>query len=241
MEFKAYSYSIPEKMKLLYEYNYYLEADDDPTDDDTKLDGDEDMQSDDDIDLNAPELNGDEDNADLDAEITGDDTGDAEMDNPDEDEPDTEQFDDTNEVEIDVTDIINKQEEILSKYNEVISSINGLKASYGSALKDIKQHVTDVSTKIDSTGESIKQELRKRIPTPNEKLELRSMSSFPYSNKLSDYWKPAGHEDEYEFSIHNNKNSGENYLDKVNKNNEYLLKQSDVNNGYNEYDIERSI
>ena len=66
------------------------------------------------------------------------------------------------------------------------------------------------------------------------------MSSFPYSTKLSDYWKPADQEDEYEFSIQNNSNN--NYLDKAEKeNDEYVLKMSDVYDGYNEYDIEKSM
>lgn len=234
MEFKSFEYPFPQKVKLISEYNYYMdvnEAEDDNADD---------------TDLNAPELEDDGEFDDLDAEIEG--SGDEQPEGQEASElpADSEGLDgdigdlNDNEVEIDVTDIVSKQDEMMAKYDEIISAINGLKANYGTDLKNIKQDINSITQKIDSTKISIEQELRKRVPTPNEKLELRSMSSYPYSTKLSDYWKPADEGNEYEFSIHNNSNN--NYLDKAEKqNNEYILKMSDVHDGYNEYDIERSM
>lgn len=232
--FKAFTNFIPGRMKILSEYNYYLEADEDPDTDENTSDLDnEDDGDNEDIDLNAPELEDGDSNADLDNEIEGGGSDISGEGIPAEGE---------NEVEIDVTGIVAKQDEILSKYNEVIASINGLKTSYGSTLGEIKTEVNKLGDKLASTENELKQELRKRVPTPNEKLELRSMSSYPYSTKLSDYWKPADDGDEYEFSVNNPNNADEDYLDKTSKqNDEYVLKASHVQDGYNEYDIERSM
>lgn len=239
MEYKAFNYLSPKKMTFISEYNYYADVNEAEEDDGTADEDNSDNNQD--IDLDAPELEDNNDFEDIDAEIEGDGNQDTDIENtPSEDNDVPSMEGDDNEVEIDVTDIINKQDEMLNKYNEIIGAINGMKASYGTDLKSIKQDINSLNTKIEGTEGSIKQELRKRVPTPNEKLELRSMSSFPYSTKLSDYWKPADQEDEYEFSIQNNSNN--NYLDKAEKeNDEYVLKMSDVYDGYNEYDIEKSM
>jgi len=226
MDFKAFNYPILKDMRLLSEYNYYVGVNEEREEEGGSAEGEED------IDLNAPELEDDEESADLDAEIEGG----GEEAAPDGMPADTS----SNEVEIDVTDLVAKQDEMKNKYDEIVNAINGLKASYGGDLKNIRQDIDGLSKKIQAGQDSLAQELKKRAPTPNEKLELRSMSSFPYSVRLSDYWKPADEKGQHQFDINNNKPG--NYLDTAEKqNSEYILKMSDVYDGYNEHDIAQSM
>jgi hypothetical protein len=87
-------------------------------------------------------------------------------------------------------------------------------------LSELENQVSGMDNVINKIDELEKQ-IEKRNPTPVERLEMRSMDSFPYSIKLTDFWKDKegyeATEDEEEF----------------------VLKQSDVDN-YNEKDIRKS-
>jgi hypothetical protein len=77
----------------------------------------------------------------------------------------------------------------------------------------------EVINKIDD----LEKEIEKRNPTPVERLEMRSMDSFPYSVKLTDFWKDK---EGYEAT-------------KIQKKKNLFLRQSDVEN-YDEKDIKAS-
>jgi hypothetical protein len=68
--------------------------------------------------------------------------------------------------------------------------------------------------------DQLEKEIEKRNPTPIEKLEMRSMSSFPYNIKLTDYWSDK-----------------EGYDVSEPENQEYILTQQDVDDDYSESDI----
>ena len=144
-----------------------------------------------------------------------------------------------NEVEIDVTDIISKQDEILSKFDEVIASINGVKAN--SETEELKQRVSQIDQKIDQHTSEIKKELIKRNPTPNEKLKVQAMNSYPYNLSLSDYWKPADDENEEEIAMSGS--DEKNFLEKSLDDSErtYQLSVDDIENDYSETDIRNSL
>ena len=80
-----------------------------------------------------------------------------------------------------------------------------------------------VSNKI----EQLEKEIVKRNPTPVEKLEMRSLSSYPYSQKLTDYWS--------------DKTGPYDVMDdeQKKKHKEYTLTQDDVNN-YTDNEIKKS-
>jgi len=88
------------------------------------------------------------------------------------------------EVDIDVTQLVKGSEEAKKaadlsflKTTELLNKFN-----------DLEQRVAamdSISSKIDT----LEKEIVKRNPTPVEKLEMRSMDSFPYNIKLTDYWK----------------------------------------------------
>ena len=95
-----------------------------------------------------------------------------------------------------------KMDDLLSKLSELESQVSGM---------------DNVINKIDE----LEKEIERRNPTPVERLEMRSMDSFPYSVKLTDFWKDK-----------EGYNSSE-------VEEEYTLTQSDVDN-FNEKEIRSS-
>jgi len=86
-------------------------------------------------------------------------------------------------VEVDVTDIVNKAEETRTEIEGLTSKMEELMGNF-SELSDQVSGMDQVIDKIDG----LEKEIERRNPTPVEKLEMRSMDSFPYSVKLTDYW-----------------------------------------------------
>jgi hypothetical protein len=86
-------------------------------------------------------------------------------------------------VELDVTDIVKNSEEAkeistaaLEKIDTILSNFSELETRLGG--------FEEISSKIDS----LEQEIEKRNPTNVEKMEMRSLDSYPYNLKLTDFW-----------------------------------------------------
>jgi len=104
-------------------------------------------------------------------------------------------------VEVDVTDIVDKTEAtkdsvdgVSTKMDDLLSKLSDLESKIGG--------MDQVISKIDD----LEKEIEKRNPTPVERLEMRSMNSFPYSVKLTDFWSEqegyeAAEEEEEEFVL----------------------------------------
>jgi len=119
-------------------------------------------------------------------------------------------------VEVDVTDIVDKAEETRNEIEGLTSKMEELLGNFDQ-LSDQVTDMDQVITKI----EDLEKEIEKRNPTPVEKLEMRSLDSFPYSIKLTDYWaEKEGYE------------NGEEEKD-------YTLTQQDVDD-YSESEIKNS-
>jgi len=86
-------------------------------------------------------------------------------------------------VEVDVTDIVDKAEETRSEIEGITSKMEELMGN----LEDLSTKVTGMDQVIDKI-DNLEKEIEKRNPTPVERLEMRSMDSFPYSIKLTDFW-----------------------------------------------------
>jgi len=89
----------------------------------------------------------------------------------------------SNDVEVDVTSLVKGSEE--AKHSADIASHNSevlLKK-----LSDLETRVASMD-KVTAKIDDLEKEIIKRNPTPVEKLEMRSLSSYPYSQKLTDYW-----------------------------------------------------
>jgi len=93
-----------------------------------------------------------------------------------------------------------------------MSMINNLEGQ----IKSMEQ----ISGKIDK----LETELEKRAPTPEEKIEMRSLSSYPYNLKLTDFW--ANQENQYDII--------------PDKEKEYVLNQKTIDSDYSEKNIKDS-
>ena len=127
----------------------------------------------------------------------------------------------SDEVELDVTELVKGSEAAKqsadaanSKIEQLINMVNNLEGQLSA--------MSAISNKI----EGLEKEIERRNPTPKEKLEMRSLDSYPYTVKLSDFWADKG--DRYDVNPEEKKPT------------EYVLTQKDVDDNYIESDIEDS-
>ena len=125
------------------------------------------------------------------------------------------------EVEVDVTSLVKGSEEAKDAANVASQNTAQLLAKFNE-LQGRVAAMDKITQKIDT----LEKEIVKRNPTPVEKLEMQSLNSFPYSLKLTDYWKEK--EGPYDVT-----NQGENKK-------EYVLTKDDVNNGYSDASVKQS-
>ena len=156
-----------------------------------------------------PEMGAEEAPADG-GELEGMDVGD-EM--PVDDMPAEEPADDTEEV--DVTDLVNGQKELEGKFadteEKIAQSVEKMDGAF-SKLDDLEVKISELDklyAAIDQLGTKIDQAKPK---SPEEKLELRSLDSYPFNQKLTDFF------DEKETEM------------EVTGKNEYVLTSDDVKN-----------
>lgn len=103
-------------------------------------------------------------------------------------------------VEVDVTDIVDKTEETKTSVDGVSTKMDELM----SKLSELESQVSGMDNVINKIDD-LEKEIERRNPTPVERLEMRSMDSFPYSVKLTDFWKDKegydATEEEEEFTL----------------------------------------
>ena len=87
------------------------------------------------------------------------------------------------EVELDVTELVKGSEEAKLSADAANEKIDKLMGMIGNLENQISS-MDKISTKIDD----LENELQKRAPTPEEKIEMRSLDSYPYNMKLTDFW-----------------------------------------------------
>ena len=163
------------KFGMLVEYNYNI-----PAEDETKnllLDEEDEELGPDDFGIETDDEVDSEESSDV-ADFGGEDDV---ADFGGEDEPDVEVSEDG--IELDVTDIVTSTEEAKEISTAALNKIDSILNSF-SALEDRLNGLEDITNKIDS----LEQEFEKRNPTDVEKMELRSLDSYPYNLKLTDFW-----------------------------------------------------
>jgi len=102
--------------------------------------------------------------------------------------PDVEVIDDSGEVqgeenteELDITELVNKQNEVAQKQDEYMNNLFG-------KLDDLTNKLQEMDKIFDKIN-SLEQKIEKyREKTPEEKLHLRSLDSYPYNQKLTDFF-----------------------------------------------------
>ena len=117
------------------------------------------------------------------------------------------EFADEGTVEVDVTDIVAKSEETKTSVDGINTKMDDLLGK----LSDLESQIGGMDQVIGKI-DNLEKEIERRNPTPVEKLEMRSMDSFPYSVSLTDFWDDK-----------------EGY-DATEEETEYTLTQSDVDN-----------
>jgi len=134
-------------------------------------------------------------------------------------DPDVEKLDDKKGEgkkgkEIEITDLVKSQKNVETKQEEYFDNLFKHLTDLETKLSDmdsIMNKLNDLETKIE----------KMRPKTPEEKLELRSLDSGPYNQKLSDFFEDKMDD-----------------MEKTGKN-EYVLTQDDVEN-YSSGDIKKS-
>lgn len=150
-------------------------------------------------------------------------SGDTETVNPETD-PDVEKVDnsgnseesskDSGSEELDITDLVSSQKNIESKQEEYFQNLF-------SHLEQLESKLSEMDQIVDKLN-SLEQKVEKyRNRTPQEKLELRSLDSFPFNQKLTDFFDDK-----------------EEDIEKTGKN-EYVLTTDDVEE-YSPLDISRT-
>jgi hypothetical protein len=126
------------------------------------------------------------------------------------------------EVEVDVTSLVKGSEEAKQSADKATQNTEMLLQK----LTDLESRLANM-TAITNKIENLEQEIIKRNPTPVEKLEMRSLSSYPFNQKITDYW--ADKEGAYDVMNTGNKEPKE-----------YVLKKDDVDASYSDASIQKS-
>jgi hypothetical protein len=103
------------------------------------------------------------------------------------------------EVEVDVTDLTKKQDDIDAK----VSSVSSETLNMMDMLSKLTSKLEDIVSKSDAEMAKIKAEIIKRNPTPVEVLQKRITVSDPFSQTPVDYWKKKEAEGHYKLSDEN--------------------------------------
>lgn len=116
---------------------------------------------------------------------------------------------------VDITDLTDAQEatqEEISQFDEKFTKAI-------SAIKSLEDLIKQNDSKIDA----LETELKKRNPTPMEKMNNRRTISYPFNVSPEDYWKEKESEGVYSTEDDNNGKDSE----------EYTITAGDINNGNN--------
>lgn len=125
------------------------------------------------------------------------------------------------EVELDVTELVQGTKDAKASSNLANQQLAQLNKKFDKILATAAK-IDIVNQKIDS----LEYEVEKRNPTEVEKLEMRSLDSFPFNIKLTDYWS----EKEGKYDV----------MDKNSKPNEYVLTNDDVEKDFNDLAVRDS-
>lgn len=232
---------LSDRLFLLYEYKYYTGDISEAPEDEEEMEDEEteDVESGDDIE--------DEDIEDLEGDEFDDDMGDEEIEGGFEDMESEEDFGEE-EVEVDVSEIVDGVDQNSENITNISSKLDSMGTQLGEYISKIMKTNKALANQVDQLEKNISKEFRKRTPTPNEELMMRSMSSYPYNQKLTDYWQPASG-GEYDYSIENpnQESMGDIQMKVTDKSSEdttpkdYVLTDKDVEEDYSELDVRNSL
>lgn len=143
---------------------------------------------------------------------------------PSQEEPmDTDSMGDDGEKDdgdtIDINGLTKAQDKLNIKQNHVGRDLSKVDTK----IKDLIDTIQSLRDKLDANNseiESLKSEFEKRNPTQTEKLNLRSLDSYPFNVKPSDYWAEKAKQGGYEAYGDNDEPTSK----------EYVITNDDVDN-----------
>jgi hypothetical protein len=138
---------------------------------------------------------------------------------PDIPEPSTEDNEEDDDV-IDVDDLTDAQEKMNKKVNHVGKDVS----SMDNRINQLMTALDKMESMINSNNDKIEQlnaEFKARVQTPTEKLNLRSLDSYPFNVKPTEYWAKVT-KDMPQYSVTDDND--------IPTEKEYVIKQSDVDN-----------
>lgn len=215
-----------DRFKRLLEYDFYQERKEEPTFKKDIILGDLEEAEEEPVDAGADKIA-----ADLGVDATGEETT-ADIPEPeapaDDEVPAEEPMDAEmpaeepagDEVEVDVTSLVKSSEDAKQSADMANKSIETLLQKFD----ELESRIGNMSA-ITNKIEDLEKEIVKRNPTPVEKLEMRSLSSYPFNQKLTDYWA----EKEGQYDVMGEK-----------KKKEYVLTKDDVDADYSESNVKKS-
>ena len=124
------------------------------------------------------------------------------------------------EVELDITDLVDSTDEAKSSANKANKNTQLLMKK----LEDLESRIARMDS-VSGKIEALEKEIIKRNPTNVEKLEMQSLRSGPYTQNLTDYW--ADKHGAYDVMGNDKKE-------------EYVLDKETINSDYSEGDIKQS-
>lgn len=132
--------------------------------------------------------------------------------------------------EIDVTAIVNKSDEAKDLAQQAVN-VGTENGQFLKSLTDKLSNLENQLSKMDNIASKITK-LEKDVKSPEEQLELRSLDSYPFNMKLSDYWQEKSKDDRYRIS------TGEEVSDGQTK--EYVLTPEELEDSYSEEEIKNT-
>ena len=133
--------------------------------------------------------------------------------------------------EIDVTAIVKGSDDAKEMAQQAVT-VGQQNSSYLQSLTDKLSNLEAQLTKMDTIASKIST-IEQNFKTPEEKLELRSLDSYPFNMKLSDYWEEKASTDKnYRISTGENNEDGEKT--------EYVIDPKNLGADYSEDQIKSS-
>lgn len=129
------------------------------------------------------------------------------------------------EVELDVTELVNSTKEAKDSADQANQKIDQLM----NTVSNLEGQISSIN-KIGAKIDNLQVDLERRAPTPEEKIEMRSLDSYPYNLKLTDFWQTQ--KGQYDI-LNSDTKQGEP--------SEYTLTKDDVDSDYSESNIKRSM
>lgn len=132
------------------------------------------------------------------------------------------------EIELDVTELVDKSDEAVKSSEEANTKIDMLMAKLGE-LETKLPNVDLLAKQI----QDLEKEIEERNPSEVEKLEMRSMNSYPYNLKLTDFWT----EDDSNYEVENGEGQG---FEKEEEEEEFVLTQDEVDSTYSDTEVKNT-